>query len=380
MLSPVRGRRVNSTAGVMLVAITGLVLVGAAFGFGSFKSAGTLDSGGSVYAIVLTDLNGDGKKDLVAGNGENDDDHVSVYPGKKNGKFGPEVRLEAGAAPEGVSVGDINGDRRKDIVAANFEDSTISIFLQRKKGTFKDGGTLPGGPGSWLVELTDLNRDKKLDMVVGNYDSVGDDAVSVLLGKGNGKFKSRVDYAAGAESYGIAVGKMNGDKRPDVVSTAGDGTTSVLLTKRNGTLKSAIQRTAPGGDSFDPALGDFNGDRKRDVAAGNYDDGTVMVFLGNGKGKLKAPISTSAGELGPNGHEAGDFNRDGELDLAVALFEEPYGLAILRGKGDGSFKPPKVYPGTDIGYVATAGRINGDKGLDVIVGTETGLDLFFNKR
>ena len=374
-------RRGGATLWVALVAsFAGLVLAGTAFGFGLFKSERTLPSGGEVYGVAISDLNRDGNGDIVAGNGEGDDDHVSVYLGKGNGKFRPEIRLSAGAAPEGVSVGQLNGDGRRDFAVANYEDSTISLFLQKRNGSFKHGATLPTGPGGWQVKIVDLNRDGRPDLVSGNFDSEGADAVSVLLGKGNkGKFRAHRDYAAGPESWAIAIGRMNADKRPDVVSIDSEGNPSVLLTKRDGTLKGTKKRTVPGGDSYGLALGNFDGNRKRDVAIANYTDGTVMVLRGNGNGRLKAPISTDVEGVGPNALAAADFNRDGKLDLAVGAYDSPHGVVILRGKGDGRFKSPQAYNGSDTAEAIAVGHLKGNKGLDVVIGTDTGLDVFANK-
>lgn len=359
--------------------IAGLVLAGTAFGFGLFKPGHTFITGGRSYAVAIGDLNRDGKADIVAATEETGNDRVSVFRGRENGTFQPEISLPAGTSPEGVAIGDLNGDRRKDILAANYDDSTVSVLIQKTNGQFRDGGTLGAGPGAWQVAIADLNRDGRPDIVTANYSSSGPDAVSVLLGKGAAQFRAHQDYASGDGPYGFAIGRMNADKRPDVVTIDSDGNPSVLLAKSNGALGAPKNQTVPGGDSYDPALGDFNRDGNLDVAIANYTDETVMVLRGSGDGRLKPPISTGATALGPNAMAAGDFNRDGKLDLAVGFYKSPFGFAIYRGKGNGQFKPAQLYPGSDKAEAIAPGRLNGDKGLDVVIGTDGGVDFFLNK-
>jgi hypothetical protein len=372
--------RVRRRAVVAIVALGALLAAATALGFGGFKSVKTLPNSGIDYGVAVGDVNGDGKADIVAANGEHGDDHVSYFRGRGDGTFRPEQSLPAGTNPDGVAIGSLNGDRRKDIAVANYADDTVSILLQKADGDFRDGGTLDAGPGAWQVAITDLNRDGRPDLVTGNYDSTGPDAVSVLLGQAGGGFEAHDDYAANGGSYGIAVGRMNADKRPDVLSIDPDGNPSVLLGKADGSLGGAHTRIiGGGGQAFDPDLGDFNRDGKLDVALADWEQSQVLVLLGKGDGTLRPQIAKPTA-TGPNAVEAGDFNRDGKLDLAVGLYDAPYGAQVLPGRGNGTFRAPKSYEGADVVEALASGRLNGDKGADLVAGTDSGLDIFLNKR
>src|SRR5207302_291573 len=67
------------------------------------------------------------------------------------------------------------------------------------------------------------------------------------------------------------------------------------------------------------AVGDFNGDGKRDLAVANLDSNTVSVLLGNGDGTFRAAPTVVVGQS-PFSMAVGDFNGDGKPDLAVANF------------------------------------------------------------
>ncbi|MDJ1304831.1 MAG: VCBS repeat-containing protein [Candidatus Midichloria sp.] len=59
--------------------------------------------------------------------------------------------------------------------------------------------------------------------------------VSVLMGNGNGTFKSAVLYNVGSYTWDIAVGDLNNDGKPDIVnSNDGSSTVSVLLGSGDG--------------------------------------------------------------------------------------------------------------------------------------------------
>jgi hypothetical protein len=377
-----RGRGSRIGIALLCAAAACGIFAATVLGFGLFRKGDPVPTGGISYAVAIGDLNRDGKSDVVASNGEGTDDHVSFLRGNGDGTFRKEIRLTAGSDPDGVAVGDLNRDGRKDIVAANYGDDTLSIFLKQTNGKFSLAGTPAAGPGSWQVAITDLNRDGKRDLVTANYGSTGPDTVSVLLGRGNGSFRPHHDFAASAEGYGLVIGRMNRDRRPDVVVIDSDGNPSVLLAKQNGTLSGPITKTVPAGsgDSYDPAIGDFNRDGKLDVAVADYSNNRVQVLHGLGNGHLKDPQMVPTDDLGPNAVAARDFNRDGKLDLAVGYYSAQYGLGIIFGKGKGGFGNRDYYSGTDRADVITAGRLNSDKGPDLVIGTPSGIEPFLNRR
>jgi hypothetical protein len=365
--------------------VTGAVLLSAAaaLGFGTFGNVRTLPTMGAVYQAGIGDLNGDGKADIAAAtDGMPLSDGATVFLGKGDGTFKAPHLYPVGADPDGIVIAKLNAGARPDLAVGNYGDSTLSILYGKKAGGFKTGPVLAGGPGLFLLASGDMNRDGRTDVVAGNYSSDGTDAVSVFLQKAGGGFKARQDYAASGGSDSIVVGRINGDKNLDVVNQDGAGTVSVLLGRPNGTLKAPLDKSAgTGGSGYENlAIADFNRDGKPDVAAAQYDDDQIAMLIGKGDGTFKAPKFTDVSPLGPNGIEAGDFNRDGKPDLGVAGYDTNE-IHVLIGKGDGTFKDnPKGYPASDRSESLAAGRLNGDKGLDLAEGTDSSVDVFINKK
>src|SRR5947207_5951583 len=89
-----------------------------------------------------------------------------------------------GFRPSSMALADINEDGRGDLVLADQVSDAISLLLGNGDGTF--GANLEYGTGSRPVSLAiaDLNRDGKLDLAVANYAS---NELSVLLGHGNSR-------------------------------------------------------------------------------------------------------------------------------------------------------------------------------------------------
>jgi len=106
--------------------------------------------------------------------------------------------------------------------------------------------------------------------------------------------------------------------------------------------------TYPAGAPYVVTAGDFNGDGKIDLVAGDIFNKNLLMLLGNGDGTLK-PAITYQVSAPPRFVLANDFNRDGKLDVVFAE-STPANISILLGKGDGSFAPP-------ISYAVTAWRI-----------------------
>jgi hypothetical protein len=237
-------------------------------GDGTFGSTQNYASGGNnAAAVVASDLNGDGHTDLVVANqcqavGNCGVGSVSVLLGNGNGTFLPAQNyISDGVFAYSVGVGDCNGDNKPDLAILNQCQTsgncsgTVTILLGNGDGTFQTPPSYAsGGYDADSVVAGDLNGDRKLDLVVANLcqssncSSGNNGAISVLLGNGDGTFQSAKNYPTGGfGSSSVAIGDFNGDGYADVVVAnqcgASDcksgGSVSVLLGNGNGTLRAA---------------------------------------------------------------------------------------------------------------------------------------------
>jgi hypothetical protein len=200
------------------------VLLGNGDGTFAAPSITILNSADPV-SVALTDVNADGKLDVVTANSDNGT--LSVLLGDGNGHLLPPTDYNAGGYPVSVAVGDVNGDGKIDLVTANGSGNNVSVLLANGAGGFGAAQNYAAGNYTASVALADFNHDGQLDIATANY---YDNGVSVLLGRGNGTFAPPSISAAGTNPFSIAAGDFNGDGFPDLaVVNAGSNNASALL-------------------------------------------------------------------------------------------------------------------------------------------------------
>lgn len=302
-----------------------------------------LGAGISPGAIVAGDLNADGKEDLaVANNGNSGYSDVSILLGNGDGTFQPAVNYPAGKGARSLASSDLNFDGKPDLVVANYNSNNISILLGNGDGTFRSAPICTAGLGPNAVSIGDLDGDGKADLVVANYSGKN---ISILRGNGDGTFQSAVNYNVGSYTYtypyAVAIGDLNADGKSDL-AVAVYGTTTVALLRGNGdgTFQAAVNVTVGNGPR-DVAIGDVTGDGTPDLVAANWVSNNVSLLRGRGDGTFLAAVNYNVGSSACS-VAIDDLNADGKPDLVVGsqvvASEENINLSILRGNGDGAFQ------------------------------------------
>jgi hypothetical protein len=289
---------------------------------------------------------------------------------------------------QSVAIGDLNGDRRPDLVAAHGFGGgpadkrrflrEVSVLLNRGGGRFGTARVYPTGKpgdenGAWSVAIGDLDGDGNADLATANP---GGRSVSVLVNLGDGRFQPTVDYPIDRKPWDVAIKDLNGDGNPDVV-TANPSTVSVLLNKGDGTLSGKLDYPT-GRDTWALVVGDLNGDRKPDLATANHKPSTVSVLINRGDGGFKPSLEYGTGP-GPTSLAIGDLNGDRRSDLVTANgSSNPEGeddwadtISVLLNRGGGMFRPKRdyralapVYNTLQFSSVAIA-DLNGDAKPDI---------------
>jgi len=225
-------------------------------GDGTFGAATSYNDGGTgrgpgTASLAVADLNGDGKPDIVVINECPNapcggDSVAAVLLGNGDGTFQPVVTYDSGGQlATSVVVADVNGDGKPDIVVMNQCDSTgacgsgiVYVLLGNGNGTFQTAvGYGSGGLTSYSLAVADVNGDGKLDAVVLNNCGLSinicsplTSTVGVLLGNGNGTFQSAITYPSGEDAVSLAVADVNGNGKPDlVVANPVTNTVGVLI-------------------------------------------------------------------------------------------------------------------------------------------------------
>ena len=329
--------------------------------------------------VVIGDLNHDGKSDLIVTCGQGR--AVTVLLGTGGGNFRASNPVSVPDGPGDVVLGDLNGDSNLDMASDSHDSYGVVLLLGDGKGglalapnspVVMKEGTHPHTHG---LEIGDVNGDRKLDLISVNN---SDNDVSIAFGDGRGGFtRAPATFAVGPSPYPFALGDINNDGRLDIIATAtatgpmrrqqlpSSFALTLLLNDGRGDFRRSELPLRTGQPWF-AAIGDVNGDTKPDVVATHHEQSALTVLLGDGAGHFTEGPS-SPFDFGRSAFEVllADVNHDGRLDALAAAGE---GVRVMLGDGRGNFKPAPGSPyltGRGVWRLAVT-DLNADAKLDVV--------------
>lgn len=338
------------------------------------------------YPMTLGDFNNDGRPELAVLASFN---RVGLMPIAADGSLGA---VKTGIHvptphPNGIKILSADFDRDGNLDVVWIGVSGLTFAYGDGAGQFTNPVFISPTPGAAFsnIALGDFNSDGFPDVAA----YMTSPAVNIYLSTGGGRTFTLVpgnalSAAAQTSVHGLLVADFNGDGMPDVVVNEGfhltsqpSGVQQTLFLRGNGdgTFQPpvAVARGIAGG-FVGYTAGDVNHDGKLDLI-GIAQYSTVHVQLGNGDGSFQPPVFYDAGVAGSAGQVVlADFDWDGHLDIALtatSLGNSPLGLAVLRGRGDGSFTAAQrfatgTYERTNSSLIVA--DVNNDGRPDLIVG------------
>jgi len=292
------------------------------------------------------------------------------------------ISSSIGGEPTAPRVGDFRGDGITDLVTVDPSQDTVTVLLGNGDGTFKSPVSYPAGPGASAVAVVALTSNHIQDLVVADYGTNGvanSGGVSVLMGNGDGTFQKAVFTPTGSQPLFIAARDFNGDGNMDIALAADylanfttGGSVDILLGNGAGGFDPVVHYPIPALPNS-MAVGDFNGDGHLDLAVAGAGAGNLSLVEGEGNGTFLAPINFTLSTITPVSLTAADFNGDGKTDLA--MIDVTTGLVdVALSNGNGTFQAPVAYnlgPATRV--VAADATGDGIPDLLVVGGGVTGV-------
>ncbi len=350
-------------------------------GDGTFKPAQTTSTvNNSDDPIFVGDLNGDGKDDILQVHPSSTPSTVDVYLSKGDGTFtlGTNAQLSAFTLNGGILT-DVNGDGKLDILTVDSENpAVVSYVLGNGDGTFQATATLAtlGGAAPNGIFFADFNGDGKLDFA-GEVSG----QVVVYLASGS-TFAAPVALLTSDTTYDSCqsiAGDLTGDTKPEIVSiNCNDNTLTIFVNNGDGSFQTGVYYQNAGDLNMYPyaaSIADLNGDGKNDIVVANDDAGQITLFTGKGDGTLTVPtVGYAVGGYSWEVPLVADFNGDGLLDVVES--DDDFAFAFLQGYGDGTFRSalgyyaPNDLQQNSYSYSIGSGDFNGDGIPDVVIAQE----------
>lgn len=318
--------------------------------------------------VAIADFNNDGNQDMV-GAGES---QLTIFAGNGEGDLISISHVHGGKNPVDFAITDLNEDGNLDIIVANHDTDHLTILLGNGLGEFQPAPNSPlriiVRPHPHAVRAVDINQDGHMDLIIDHRDAEG---LLILRGLGQGKFDlPGIIVKAGGDPYrGMAVGDVNSDGKPDLV-TPNPTEVGILINTSNEQI-SFVQTSLVTADApFAVELGDFNGDNMLDLIVAS-DEGSQLVelFLGNGHGDFEeADVSPFHSAPGGKKIAVGDFNGDGIGDAAVSSYQSADVFVLLGGT---ELIRTGYLPGDKHPWGLAVADLNRDGLDDLVIGDDT---------
>ncbi|MCC6241992.1 MAG: VCBS repeat-containing protein [Gemmatimonadaceae bacterium] len=299
-------------------------------GRAQFAATPLADSADRTYSAALADLDGDGDLDMVVSNDRPDQKLVYLNDGAGHYRVGSRFG-EPTWSTRYVTVADVNGDQRPDLLVANRSSNPANprpsfVCLNAGNGTFPNCAPLPTQSATIIV-AADLDGDGAVDLFVPHRDG-GQSLVFWNTDKGR--------FASAPVAVGLAVsntraataGDLDGDGRVDLV--IGDEKTGLFWARQRSPRQfdtpTRLEPTPRADIPYAVVLADLDRDGRQDVVVGHDQSPGTIWFnrrAGAGGGPRFVPLQWNDGKGAVYGIAVGDLNGDGWPDIAAARSDAP---------------------------------------------------------
>ncbi|MFE9608005.1 FG-GAP-like repeat-containing protein [Streptomyces sp. NPDC006012] len=225
---------------------------------------------------------------------------ISYRPGNRTGGF--DKAMSASGWPSSVTLvpfGDLNGDRRNDILV-RFSSGELRVYRTMRGQAFLTSTSHTSLGTGWnqynlLTSPGDITGDGRPDLIARKA-STGE--LFLYKGTSTGKLSARVKIAGNWSGYKkiVGVGDFNGDGRGDLLAQDRSNTLWRYDSNGSGGFKSRVKVASGWGSSYNAVVGvgDITGDGKADIVSRDT-SGNLWRNTGNGSGTFGPRTKIASG-------------------------------------------------------------------------------------
>jgi hypothetical protein len=279
--------------------------------------------------LTLADINGDGRNDILL-YGRNRAG-VSTLLGRADGAFAPGPELFGDVSVSDLKTIDINRDGIPDVILCDWLSNRIILFYGISRMVFSEQVTaeIPGEPSA--LACTWLKGHRTLGLAVAIR---AERKVLFLRASPAGDIETDATMQVPGRPIGIEFATVNGDPFPGIIAPAEEGT--IVSTGAGEFQFNPPTLLGPGAGAAGWALADVDGDGRTDIAEAERTS-KRLVLMSNG---MRSPGTvwppTYAVGSKPRGLLVQDFDGDGRIDIAVANSNSST-VSLLFNRGQGRF-------------------------------------------
>ena len=302
-----------------------------------------------IAALAVTDVNGDGRPDLIYfGDAK---DLIVRYNLGTNGWSEPKRwHLDTGLmSPDALAVDDLNGDGLNDIALLG-DNGTVYFLAQQKDHTLAEPVKISCSGTPKAVLMADVDGDGRKDLVLVDYDSPTPFRVRRQIAGGQ----------LGPEIYfktqpirSFCVDNLAGDKTNYVVSivtATGRAEVSQFTRKPAETLSGAFKKgqfqilplNKTDAAQRGVAWADVDGDGRADLLVAEPESGQLSVYLQQADGSLASPKKFPS-LAGVSQIAVSDWNGDGRPEIFL-LSRDENSVAVTQFDKSGRLPFPTPLP------------------------------------